>query len=362
MTRNITVCGGGNGAHAMAADLAFRGFKVTLFEHPQFEKNIRKALETKTVEVTGEIEATVTIDNATTSAKEAIVAAETIIFATPTYAQEPFTELMLPFLHEKQKVILTTGNLGSLYLGKRLNEIGTRGVLVGETSTLPYIARMVSPGKVKIIRDKKKFLASAFPATNNAEFLNELNLIYNDAATLTRDVVETFLNNLNPIAHPCGLILNAGRIEAAHMNRQDYFLYREGVSPSIAKVIEAVERERLEVAKALSYKVKRLAENDTVYNVLHDPRLLESVGPNSLEDRYLTEDVPFGLIPLSELAKLVDKKTPLNDAFITIASFLIGTDYWAEGRTFASLGIEDLSLVQLKQFLLEGIINKKSTN
>jgi opine dehydrogenase len=216
---------------------------------------------------------------------------------------------------------------------------------------------MVQPGKVRIIRDKKKFLASAFPATNNAEFLDELNLIYNDAVTLTRDVVETFLNNLNPIAHPCGLILNAGRIESAYMNQQDYFMYREGVSPSVAKVIEAVERERLEVAKALNYKVKRLAENDTVYNVLHDPRLLESVGPNSLEDRYLTEDVPFGLIPLSELAKLVDKKTPLNDAFITIASFLMETDYWTEGRTFASLGVKNLSLVQLKQVLLEGIIN-----
>jgi opine dehydrogenase len=357
MTQNIAVCGGGNGAHAMVADLSFRGFKVTLFEHPQFEKNIKKVLATKAVEVVGELEGTFAVDKVTTSAKEATMDAETIIFATPTYAQEPFIELMLPFLQEKQKVILTTGNLGSLFLKKRLNEIGTKGVLVGETSTLPYIARMVQPGKVRIIRDKKKFLASAFPATNNAEFLDELNLIYNDAVTLTRDVVETFLNNLNPIAHPCGLILNAGRIESAYMNQQDYFMYREGVSPSVAKVIEAVERERLEVAKALNYKVKRLAENDTVYNVLHDPRLLESVGPNSLEDRYLTEDVPFGLIPLSELAKLVDKKTPLNDAFITIASFLMETDYWTEGRTFASLGVKNLSLVQLKQVLLEGIIN-----
>ncbi|NHI84370.1 MAG: hypothetical protein EAX81_08730 [Candidatus Thorarchaeota archaeon] len=362
MTQNITVCGGGNGAHAMAADLAFRDFKVTLFEHPQFERNIKKVLETKTIEVVGEIEATVAVDKATTSAKEATVDAETIIFAIPTYAQDPFIESMLPFFHEKQKVILTTGNLGSVHLSKRLNESGTEGVLVGETSTLPYIARMVRPGKVKIIKDKKKFLASAFPATNNAEFLNELNLIYNDAASLTRDVVETFLNNLNPIAHPCGLILNAGRIESAHLDQQDYFMYREGVTPSVARVIEAIERERLEVIKALGYKVKRLAENDTVYNVLHDSRLLESVGPNSLDDRYLTEDVPFGLVPVSELAKLVDKKTPLNDAFVTIASFMTGTDYWTEGRTLASLGLENLSLVQLQQFLIEEIVNKKLTN
>ena len=357
MTQNITVCGGGNGAHAMAADLSFRGFKVTLFEHPQFEKNIKKVLETKTIEVVGEIEATVVVDKATVDAKEATMNAETIIFATPTYAQEPFIELMLPFIQEKQSVILTPGNLGALHLKNRLNEIGTKGVLVGDTSTLPYIARMVHPGKVKIIRDKKKFLASAFPGKNNPEFLDQLSLIYNDAATPTRDVVETFLNNLNPVAHPVGLLLNAGRIESAHMDQQDYFLYREGVSPSVAKVIEVVEKERLQVAEALSYKVKRLAENDTVYNVLHDPRLLESVGPNSLEDRYLTEDVPFGLIPLSELAKLVNKKIPLIDALITIASFLIGTDYWTKGRNFASLGVENLSLSQLRRFLLEGIVN-----
>ncbi len=357
MTQNITVCGGGNGAHAMAGDLSLRGYKVSLFEHPKFENNIKKVLETKTIELVGEIEDTAVIERATINAKEAIADAEVILFATPTYAQEPFIDLLLPFIHKEQCVILTTGNLGSLYVQKRLWEYGTKDVLVGETSTLPYIARMVHPGKVKVIRDKKKFLASAFPANNNSEFLNQVNSLYDGAATSTRDALGTFLNNLNPVAHPCGILLNAGRIESAHMNRQDYYMYREGVTPSVAKVIEAVERERLRVAEVLSYNVKRLAADDTVYNVLHDPKLLESVGPNSLEDRYLTEDVPFALVPLSGLAKVVNIKTELIDAFITIASSLTGIDYWVKGRNLASIALSNLTLHQLKQYLVEGIIN-----
>ncbi|MHA2374372.1 MAG: NAD/NADP octopine/nopaline dehydrogenase family protein, partial [Candidatus Thorarchaeota archaeon] len=251
MTENITVCGGGNGSHAMAGDLANRGYNVTLFEHTQFRQNIEKVLTTRTIELTDEIEGTVTLDQVTLDAKEAVEDAEVILLPVPTYAQEPFFDLMLPFLREDQRVIATTGNLGSIVLGNNLKERGIKRLLVGETSTLPYIARMIGPGKVRVIKDKKKFHVSAFPAEQNHEFTELVNSMYKNAATPTKDVVETALNNLNPVAHPVGLLLNAGSIEAAQMNESDYYLYREGISPAVAGVIEAVEQERLDVADAL---------------------------------------------------------------------------------------------------------------
>lgn len=354
MTQRITVCGGGNGSHAMAGDLANRGYNVTLFEHARFKQNIEKVLTTRTIELTDEIEATVMLDQVTLDAKNAVKDAEVIILPIPTYAQEPFFDLMLPFLHEDQKVIATTGNLGSIVLGNSLKDRGIKGLLVGETSTLPYIARMAGPGKVRVIKDKKLFYGSAFPADQNHEFIELVNSIYKNAATSTKDVVETALNNLNPVAHPVGLLLNAGSIESAQMSESDYYLYREGISPSVAGVIEAVERERLNVVDALGYTAKHLAGEDTVYNVLHDPRLLDSVGPNRIDDRYLTEDVPYGLVPLSGLAKLVGKKTPVIDALVVMASALMGIEYWTEGRSLERLGIAGLSLDQLKRFLVDG--------
>ena len=48
MTDAVAVLGGGHGAHAMAADLASRGFAVNLFEMPRFRDNVRALFETRT--------------------------------------------------------------------------------------------------------------------------------------------------------------------------------------------------------------------------------------------------------------------------------------------------------------------------
>ncbi|MBD3158310.1 MAG: hypothetical protein GF309_05915, partial [Candidatus Lokiarchaeota archaeon] len=263
MTQKITVCGGGNGSHAMAGDLSLRGYKVTLFEHPKFRQNIEKVLQTMTIEVVGEIEGTANLEGVTVSPKEAVEDANTILLPIPTYAQEPFFDLMMPFFKEDQRVIMTTGNYGSIILGNFLNTRRNIQMVVGETSTLPYIARMMGPGKVRVIKDQKKFFASAFPAEHNQDVIQELDSLYKNVAIPTRDSVETALNNLNPVAHPAGLLLNAGKIESAEIEGEDYYLYREGISPSVARVIETVNAERLKTATALGYSAKSLCEEDT---------------------------------------------------------------------------------------------------
>jgi len=49
MKQTIAVLGGGNGAHAVAADLTFAGYEVKIFEFPQFKANIQKVLETREI-------------------------------------------------------------------------------------------------------------------------------------------------------------------------------------------------------------------------------------------------------------------------------------------------------------------------
>ncbi|MBD3157965.1 MAG: dehydrogenase, partial [Candidatus Lokiarchaeota archaeon] len=88
--------------------------------------------------------------------------------------------------------------------------------------------------------------------------------------------------------------------------------------------------------------------------VLHAPQLLKSVGPNSLNNRYVTEDVPYALVPMSGLASLVGMQTPVVDSLTTLASALMGIDYWTEGRNLAKLGFSALTIAELKQFLLNG--------
>ena len=80
------------------------------------------------------------------------------------------------------------------------------------------------------------------------------------------------------------------------------------------------------------------------------------IGGNKLKMRYLTEDVPYGLVPLSGLGKMFNVSTPTIDAIIHLASLINQTDYMKVGRTVEKLGIARLNVEQLHKFVNKGNI------
>ena len=50
-------------------------------------------------------------------------------------------------------------------------------------------------------------------------------------------------------------------------------------------------------------------------------------GPNDLGGRYLTEDVPYALVAMTEIAKLAKVATPVMDSVVVLASALTSEDY-----------------------------------
>ena len=77
-------------------------------------------------------------------------------------------------------------------------------------------------------------------------------------------------------------------------------------------------------------------------------------GPEHLKDRYVTEDVPYGMVLLSTLGDLLGVPTPTHDAVIQLASVVNRTDYWKTGRGIKQRGLSKLDKKGLKKFLLEG--------
>jgi opine dehydrogenase len=65
--------------------------------------------------------------------------------------------------------------------------------------------------------------------------------------------------------------------------------------------------------------------------------------PPSLDHRYVHEDVGSGLVPMSELGRLVGIPTPAMDSLITLASLAQARDYRADGLTLARLGVAGLT-------------------
>jgi opine dehydrogenase len=93
----------------------------------------------------------------------------------------------------------------------------------------------------------------------------------------------------------------------------------------------------------------------TVYEALATSDLLRPVsGPNSLQHRYITEDVPYGLVPYVSIGGMLGIDMPITRAFVDLACAVNEVDYWASGRTVEKLHIAGLDAHRLSEFLRTG--------
>jgi opine dehydrogenase len=71
------------------------------------------------------------------------------------------------------------------------------------------------------------------------------------------------------------------------------------------------------------------------------------MAPESLQHRYVTEDIPFGLVTLASLARQLGIPVPGMEAIVNIASMANGVDYWKTGRTAETLGLSGMDVAEL---------------
>jgi opine dehydrogenase len=165
-----------------------------------------------------------------------------------------------------------------------------------------------------------------------------------------RDVLSVALSNPNPIIHPPGALLNVGRIQ---YSGGKFNMYREGITEAVARVIRQVYGEVRSIAAALGTEVVEYEDRDfrtkvSIMGVAFQAPfdtigvIGDIAGPKSIQDRYITEDLPFGLVPVAELGDRLQVDTPLIDSIVTLGSSVCGRDFWAEGRGLEALGLADV--------------------
>jgi opine dehydrogenase len=79
-----------------------------------------------------------------------------------------------------------------------------------------------------------------------------------------------------------------------------------------------------------------------------------SKGPFSMQDRYVTEDIPMGAALTVSLARKAGVATPTYDTMIHLASLVNDTDFYSGGRSLGNLGLDHLSLEELDRYLRTG--------
>jgi opine dehydrogenase len=371
----VAVLGGGNGGHAVAANLSLAGFKVNFFELPQFADSFEKVLRTKEIQIQGiSIDGVAKLNLATTNIQQAIKDAEVIFVITPAFGHKAMAEVCAPFVQDGQIIVLMPGSGGSLEFVNIFKQRKVkREVTFAESCTLPYGARLKGPGHVSVLINAVILPTGIFPSKKTGGVIPKLKPFY-PMITPAKDVLEAAINNPNPIVHPVATLLSATRIEHS---KGEFYLYTEGMTPAVARTYESLNQERLSICKALGYKLHHWdnlefknynlgeTEEECRYRILNtsmDAAFgkdgiyagIKMKGPEHLKDRFVTEDVPYGMVLLSTLGDLLGVPTSTHDAVIQLASVINRTDYWKTGRGMKQLGLSQFDKKGLKKFLLEG--------
>lgn len=356
----VAVLGAGGGGLAVAYEWASLGHRVSLYAQHAHEHHLLPVRDRGGIQAEGLLQGFVPLETITTDITEALDGVDVVFVVGPAYATEPFAADTRGHLHAGMTVVVCPSScVGSLAFKHAAGlQLYDESIVVGETSTLPYASRASLHASVQIFhRFDTGFSAAAAPRTNTPPLLEVLRQVYPNTEEAS-GIFQTTLQNGNPVIHPAVTLLNAALIERTG---GDFMFYEEGVTEAVGRLMQVVDDERLSIARALGVAI--LAEPDigvrqgymtepnysTGYSTAPGFRGIKA--QNELHHRYLTEDVGYSMVFLTDLARHLSVPTPTIDAVIHLASIVAGEDFAAQrARTMDNMNLSGLTREQLAAF------------
>lgn len=355
----VAIIGAGNGGQTFAGYLSKVGFETSLYDIDVEKMETLKTLGG--VQMEGRINGFGKIGCITTDIAEAVKGAEIIMVTTVANAHRAVANSLAPYLEEDQIVILNPGRTcGALVFKQTLKNAGcTKRIYLGEAQTLVYACRVIENGHVNVIGIKDEVLLSGLPAADTDYILSKLNPIY-PCFMKADNVLNTSLENIGAMFHPCVLLFNAATIE-----RNDVFWFYRDMTEQVAEFIEKFDAERLAVGKAYGIDLLSVKEwikfayKDTVGETLcermrNNPAYHDIKSPSTIFTRQLTEDIPTGVLPIMELGKAAGVATPLLESMVNICEALLNMDLHTNGRSLKNLGLEGMNKEEIIEFVTNG--------
>jgi len=391
----IAILGGGAVAKAIAGDCALGGAKVRICDLQPFAEKSLRNIERVGIKFYGEQvnlfgferEGFAAMDLVTSDLAKAVSGAGIIVVATPVFGHRPFFEKLIPCLEDGQVVNIFPDNFGSLLLRKMIREAGCKKkLIVGGWSSSTYGSRVdtyggVPTNKIRVYYRAITLRGAAMPASDTDAFIEASRYLPSmDAVTTGEGAVagdtalDTGFSNVNPVLHCPGTILgvgvmqNFGRIFGEDKNK--FSIYSHAYCPAISEVQYSFYQEERKLAEAIGVGIQPSQRDDffSRENVLgqeymgmeykipfedQDP-IQFGTGPFTMENRYITEDIPVGCCLYRALGRQYGVETPVIDSMITLASAILRRDLTEKAYTLDYLGIGGMSREKLNQYLRTG--------
>jgi len=337
----------------MAGHLALMGFEVRLYNRSAERLEPVRAMGGIAVE--GEVVGFGKVALATTDPAEAIRGADILMVVVPATAHADIAAAVAPHLTDGQIVVLNPGRtFGALEFRQVLDRLGSKAdVIIAETQTFIYASRATNPGQARVFRIKNSIPVASIKAYRIPAVLKLLRQAFPQFVP-GDNIFKTSFDNIGAVFHPALTVLNAGWIE----DDSEFQFYIQGCTPSVARVLERLDGERVAVAEAVGFRAMTARQwlyfaYEAAGRNLHEAMHANSgyrgiMAPATLHMRYLLEDVPTSLVPMASLGQMLGVPTPTINAVIDLASTLLDIDFRATGRTVKRLGIAGMSVRDLR--------------
>lgn len=257
-------------------------------------------------------------------------------------------------------------------------------------STCPYSCKAPKP-EVSLIKRRKRTFVASLEGDVNKKQVDMLRELFPQAALTTVPAL-TSLNNIGGVFHSATYMLNIDEIERRKEAGEIFSFYMDGIAarPEVGEVLEQIDQVRLHIAHALGIRTFGLKENarediwrkltnglraleeesagdidilrrirkeftefldncvisaqhwlDLTYGVIRKEgeSLSEAIGrtptyqKNSVPQlRYVTEDIPTGLVAFEALANMLDIDATPCTKIIDMYNKRFNTDARAIGR------------------------------
>jgi len=362
----VVVCGGGNGAHVLAPLLKSRtGVKVGLFapygeEASLFRRGIEEA---GGILIRGRGDRPLgryAPDVVSSRAEDVIPGARLVIVVSPAFAHEPLLRQIAPYLAPDSIVGAIPSRGGFEYMARDL--LGPDITLFG-AQTLPWACRTVEFGReVRILGQKRVLGLATSPPSQVGEVAFLLSRLLGVEVCQIPNMLAVTLGNVGQVIHP-GIMYSLWRRDRNALYAPHEVLdFYASVDEDTAYHLAAMSDELVSVARALqaetglemnhvrpikdwllesysqdisdSSSLARCFQTNSAYRGLKVPTVPAEDGKLRLDfqSRYVSEDVPFGLVVSKGIALLTGTPTPAIDRVIRVSSSWLGVEFLKKGR------------------------------
>ena len=354
------IIGMGMGGKGLAAELGVMGYRLRV--HDIVEDEVRDIGLHGGLKVQGREGDFAPVEGATTDLGEAVEGAQVIIVCTWGTEHARVATDLAPLLVDGQLILLVQGNAaGALVVRNALKLAGCAAdVDIAEFDGYPYMMTVLAPDSVLLTTNKEELLVAALPASRNDAVM----ALIGDAFPMARpapNILHLAFDRAG-LLHVPAMVTNVGFVESD----REYHHYTDGMTPSVIRLVEALDAERIAVAQAHGIPIDPV--DDWIFSTfsVREDSLYETIQvmavthyqycprPFSLDYRFLSQDLSCISVTTAALGDVAGVDTPVTDSIITMSGALTGVDYWKTGRNLENLGLAGKSVNQIQAAVSDG--------